>query len=101
MDREPYYKCVDYPFSRMIACSSRNWVDLGAMQRRGSIEIRLHEGTLDRNKILTWAEFWSELSLWSDANYKIAACRESAKRIFEELNLSDKTRERVLSTVNV
>lgn len=34
------------------------WVNVHSWFYRGTIEIRLHSGTADANKVLRWAEFW-------------------------------------------
>lgn len=41
------------------------WVNMHSYFYRGTVEIRVHNGTKSPNKILRWAELWTKLADWS------------------------------------
>lgn len=68
---------------------------------KSTVEIRLHEGTMDRDKILTWVEFWATLANLCDNNRVTPKfVREKGfKGLLNRMKLSHKTRERFLLCV--
>lgn len=74
-----------------------SWVNITGLleNRRGTVEIRLHQSTKDADEILTWAEFFSELADCCDyMNLKPAKSKKDMVDIFNRMDISERTRER-------
>lgn len=83
-------------FGRITRYKFINAVNLQYAHGKRTIEIRLHEGTGDKDKILTWTEFWVTLANLCDngrvtRNFVLAG---GFAGLLNRMNLSDKTRER-------
>ena len=94
------YPSHDYIYNNRCweDCSRYNWINITNLRHREerTIEIRLHEGTTDKDKILTWCEFWTVLANLCDNNRVTPEFVRSVgfKGLLERMKLSPKTRER-------